>query len=188
MITVENLTKSYPTAAGRVPALRDVTFEIAAGCLYGVYGQAGSGKSTLVRLIACVTGPTPESCASRAKRRSSASGSGCAARTPTRHSTGSRSTAVWPASCPPDDGSAGHRWSSRKLAIDRGIDRCAEPTWFVGWFSEDPVELPDRGDSLLMESSDRIMCVASCRVKPGTNVIVHTRYPLLRGEECLSDE
>lgn len=51
MTSVENLTKSYPTAIGRVRALRGVSFEVAAGCLFGVYGPVGSGKSTLVRLI-----------------------------------------------------------------------------------------------------------------------------------------
>lgn len=51
MITIENVTKSITTAANTVPALRDVTFEIGAGALFGVYGPAGSGKSTLTRLL-----------------------------------------------------------------------------------------------------------------------------------------
>ncbi|MCF6427365.1 MULTISPECIES: methionine ABC transporter ATP-binding protein [Amycolatopsis] len=52
MITVENLTKSFPGAAKPVHALRDVSVEVPAGALFGVVGPAGSGKSTLTRCIA----------------------------------------------------------------------------------------------------------------------------------------
>ncbi|WP_165436264.1 methionine ABC transporter ATP-binding protein [Amycolatopsis suaedae] len=49
MITVENLSKSFP---GPVVALRDVTLDVGAGSLFGVVGPAGAGKSTLARCVA----------------------------------------------------------------------------------------------------------------------------------------
>ena len=52
MITVENLSKSFPGKTSPVLALRDVSLEVGAGSLYGVVGPAGSGKSTLARCIA----------------------------------------------------------------------------------------------------------------------------------------
>ena len=42
---------------GRTPALRDVTFEMAAGELVAVAGQTGSGKSTLARLVCALAKP-----------------------------------------------------------------------------------------------------------------------------------
>lgn len=52
MITVENLSKSFPGKPSPVVALRDVSIEVGAGALYGVVGPAGSGKSTLARVLA----------------------------------------------------------------------------------------------------------------------------------------
>jgi D-methionine transport system ATP-binding protein len=51
MITVENLSKSFPLNGSPVVALRDVSVDIQAGSLFGVVGPAGSGKSTLARCI-----------------------------------------------------------------------------------------------------------------------------------------
>lgn len=51
MITAENLTKSVNTANVR-GALHEVSLEIPAGALFGLYGPTGAGKSTLARLIA----------------------------------------------------------------------------------------------------------------------------------------
>ncbi|MEV7551405.1 ATP-binding cassette domain-containing protein [Amycolatopsis sp. NPDC089917] len=51
MITVENLSKSFPLNGNPVVALRDVSVDIQAGSLFGVVGPAGSGKSTLARCI-----------------------------------------------------------------------------------------------------------------------------------------
>ncbi|WP_199432606.1 methionine ABC transporter ATP-binding protein [Qaidamihabitans albus] len=52
MITVENVSKSFPGNGAPVVALRDVNLEIGAGALYGVVGPAGAGKSTLARCVA----------------------------------------------------------------------------------------------------------------------------------------
>lgn len=52
MITVENLSKSFPGKTSPVVALRDVSLDVSAGSLYGVVGPAGSGKSTLARVVA----------------------------------------------------------------------------------------------------------------------------------------
>ncbi|MFI7115792.1 methionine ABC transporter ATP-binding protein [Amycolatopsis sp. NPDC049868] len=51
MITVENLSKSFPLNGNPVVALRDVSVDIQAGSLFGVVGPTGSGKSTLARCI-----------------------------------------------------------------------------------------------------------------------------------------
>ncbi|WP_236789372.1 methionine ABC transporter ATP-binding protein [Amycolatopsis sp. GM8] len=52
MITLENLTKSFPGKSSPVLALREVNLEIGAGALYGVVGPAKSGKSTLAKVVA----------------------------------------------------------------------------------------------------------------------------------------
>ncbi|WAL66571.1 ATP-binding cassette domain-containing protein [Amycolatopsis cynarae] len=52
MITLEKLTKSFPGNPSPVLALREVSLEIGAGSLYGVFGPAEAGKSTLARCIA----------------------------------------------------------------------------------------------------------------------------------------
>ncbi|MGW4483038.1 methionine ABC transporter ATP-binding protein [Amycolatopsis sp. NPDC004368] len=52
MITVENVSKSFPLNGNPVSALRDVSVDVQAGSLFGVVGPAGSGKSTLARCIA----------------------------------------------------------------------------------------------------------------------------------------
>ncbi|HVW39888.1 MAG TPA: ATP-binding cassette domain-containing protein [Amycolatopsis sp.] len=52
MITVENLSKSFPGKSSPVLALRDVSLDVGAGSLHGVVGPAGSGKSTLARCVA----------------------------------------------------------------------------------------------------------------------------------------
>ncbi|HJQ45035.1 MAG TPA: ATP-binding cassette domain-containing protein [Amycolatopsis sp.] len=52
MITVENLSKSFPGKNSPVLALRDVSLEVGAGSIFGVVGPAASGKSTLTRCVA----------------------------------------------------------------------------------------------------------------------------------------
>ena len=56
LLRVEHLTKSYPLATSgfrREPylAVNDLSFDIAAGEVYGLVGESGSGKSTTGRLI-----------------------------------------------------------------------------------------------------------------------------------------
>lgn len=52
MITAQNLSKSFPSSTGAVPALHDVTLDVGPGTLYGVLGAPGAGKSTLTQLLA----------------------------------------------------------------------------------------------------------------------------------------
>ena len=52
MITVENLSKTFPGTGEPVRALQDVSIDVTAGSLFGVVGPSGSGKSTLARCVA----------------------------------------------------------------------------------------------------------------------------------------
>ncbi|WP_226673493.1 methionine ABC transporter ATP-binding protein [Rossellomorea aquimaris] len=51
MIRVQNVTKVFETKNGPFTALRDVSFEVKKGEIYGVIGFSGAGKSTLVRCL-----------------------------------------------------------------------------------------------------------------------------------------
>ncbi|EHR52714.1 ABC-type metal ion transport system, ATPase component [Saccharomonospora marina XMU15] len=51
MITVENVSKSFPGSSAPVVALRDVSLNVDAGSLFAVVGPAGAGKSTLARCV-----------------------------------------------------------------------------------------------------------------------------------------
>jgi D-methionine transport system ATP-binding protein len=57
VISVENLTKSFPGPAGPLHALDDVTLEVPAGTVCGVVGPSGAGKSTLARCIPLLERP-----------------------------------------------------------------------------------------------------------------------------------
>ena len=58
MIEIKELTKSFPTSAGTVEALKDVNLTINDGDIYGIIGMSGAGKSTLVRCINMLERPT----------------------------------------------------------------------------------------------------------------------------------
>lgn len=58
MIKLENICKSFDTAAGHVDAVRDVSLEIQDGEIFGIIGFSGAGKSTLVRCINLLERPT----------------------------------------------------------------------------------------------------------------------------------
>lgn len=58
MITVKNLTKTYPSGEGEVPALRGVDLTVATGEFVCIMGQSGSGKSTLLTILGGMCHPT----------------------------------------------------------------------------------------------------------------------------------
>ncbi len=56
LLRVEDLSKTYAGAGGA--ALAGVSFELERGELVGLFGESGSGRSTLVRLLALLIAPT----------------------------------------------------------------------------------------------------------------------------------
>jgi capsular polysaccharide transport system ATP-binding protein len=58
MISVERLSKSYPTRAGSRTVLNQVDLQFTKGEKIGILGRNGSGKSTLIRLISGAERPT----------------------------------------------------------------------------------------------------------------------------------
>jgi len=57
-LSVENLTKEYPSPEGPVRVLSGVSFELSSGQSLVVTGPSGSGKSTLLNLIGSLDRPT----------------------------------------------------------------------------------------------------------------------------------
>lgn len=55
MIKVDNLDITFGTGAKQVHAVRDVSFNVARGQSFGLLGESGSGKSTVLRTIAGLT-------------------------------------------------------------------------------------------------------------------------------------
>jgi len=58
MLNANHLSKSYPTPAGELTVLRDVTLSLNAGDAACVMGPSGSGKSTLLYIIGGLEPPT----------------------------------------------------------------------------------------------------------------------------------
>lgn len=58
MITIDRLSKDYPTRTGPKHVLRDVSMTLAKGERLGVLGRNGAGKSTLIRLISGAERPS----------------------------------------------------------------------------------------------------------------------------------
>lgn len=58
ILNVRDLTKSYPTGAGQLTVLQNVTFTLAQGATCSILGPSGSGKTTLLGLAAGLDRPT----------------------------------------------------------------------------------------------------------------------------------
>src|SRR5690606_9012133 len=58
VLKVENITKVFESAAGRVAALRGVNLSIMKGEFVAIVGPSGSGKSTLLNMIGALDRPT----------------------------------------------------------------------------------------------------------------------------------
>lgn len=58
IIRIQNLGKTFKTAAGEVKALDNINLDICQGEIFGIIGLSGAGKSTLVRCINYLEVPT----------------------------------------------------------------------------------------------------------------------------------
>lgn len=58
MISVENVSKYYPTQSGHKKVLDNISFSLKKGEKVGILGRNGAGKSTLIRLISGVEPPS----------------------------------------------------------------------------------------------------------------------------------
>lgn len=58
ILKVERLTKTYPTAAGALTVLKEVSFALEPGATCAIVGPSGSGKTTLLGLCAGLDQPT----------------------------------------------------------------------------------------------------------------------------------
>ncbi len=58
ILSVQDVTRVYPTAAGPLTVLRSASFDLAAGETLALVGPSGSGKTTLLGLCAGLDRPT----------------------------------------------------------------------------------------------------------------------------------
>ncbi|BFN36194.1 ABC transporter ATP-binding protein [Fidelibacter multiformis] len=58
LITIDHLTKVYPTGTGGFKALKDINLTFRSGEFSGVVGPSGSGKTTLLNIIGTLDNPT----------------------------------------------------------------------------------------------------------------------------------
>lgn len=56
-LSVQNVSKSFQTAAEPLHVLRDVTFELSGGDSLAIVGPSGSGKSTLLQILGTLDRP-----------------------------------------------------------------------------------------------------------------------------------
>jgi putative ABC transport system ATP-binding protein len=63
MISLNHVSKTYETPAGKFAALKDIDLEIRRGEFVGVVGKSGSGKSTLLNMVAGIDRPSAGSVA-----------------------------------------------------------------------------------------------------------------------------
>lgn len=58
MLKVDHITKEYPTPAGALRIVSDVSLELPPGSAVSIMGPSGSGKSTLLYMIGALETPT----------------------------------------------------------------------------------------------------------------------------------
>lgn len=58
IISLAHLTKTFTAYGREVHAVRDVSFEVERGELFGLFGSNGAGKSTLIRMLSTLLAPT----------------------------------------------------------------------------------------------------------------------------------
>ena len=58
MISLQQVSKTYETPAGKFSALKQIDLDIAQGEFVGVVGKSGSGKSTLLNMLAGIDRPS----------------------------------------------------------------------------------------------------------------------------------
>ena len=63
MISLQHVSKTYETPAGKFSALKEIELEIPQGEFVGVVGKSGSGKSTLLNMVAGIDRPSTGSVA-----------------------------------------------------------------------------------------------------------------------------
>ena len=63
MISLNHISKTYETPAGKFAALKSINLNIEAGQFVGIVGKSGSGKSTLLNMVAGIDRPSSGSVA-----------------------------------------------------------------------------------------------------------------------------